>query len=122
MKNQKGEIIEYFWELEYPFFLLLKKIFQEKCKRKYSLNGNGIFNLIYLDGKCYEVKFSQAKKMLENDNRTYSDKNKELIIKSIIENFKNIKEYSINSGKYITFTIGDWIGKIEVIKKIKEPI
>lgn len=113
---------EYFWEYEYPFFKFLQRVFgEDKIKRKYSLVGNGIFNLLYIDGKIYEIKFSQAKKLLENDNRAYSDKNKQLIINSIIENFENIKDYTINSGKFISFPIDKFIAKIEIIQKRAEP-
>lgn len=113
---------EYFWEYEYPFLLYLKKVLGEDIvKRKYSLTGNGIFNLIYLDNKIYEVKLTQARKMLENDGRTITDKNKEKIIKSIVENFENVKEYSINGGKFITFPIDNFIAKVEVIQKRAEP-
>ena len=42
--------LEYFWETEYKFGEFLKQIFGEQYKRKYSLEGNGIFNLILIKG------------------------------------------------------------------------
>ena len=50
-----------------------------------------------------------------------TDKNKEKIIKSIIENFENVKEYSISGGKFITFPIDNFIAKVEIIQKRTEP-
>ncbi|MGN0992800.1 MAG: hypothetical protein ACI4PE_02570 [Bacilli bacterium] len=114
--------IEYFWETEYKFGEFLKKIFGEEVyKRKYSLEGNGIFNLLYLNGKIYEIKYSQAKTNLLNDNHNFTD-DKEFIINTIVDNLKCDKEkIVINGGKFITFPVDKWIAKIEIIKKLKEP-
>lgn len=120
MKNIRGEEIEYFWELKYPFGEFLKKIFGENVyKRKYSLAGNGIYDLLYLNNKIYEIKLIEAKKLLENDNHKFTD-DKEFIINTIISNLK-IKDCTVNSGKYITFPLEQWKVKIEIIKKLSEP-
>lgn len=116
--------VDYFWEYEYPFgAVFLKGIYPNQYKRKYSLIGDGIFNLIYIDNKIYEVKFKSAKFMLENDNKSaLRDNSKDKIVNSICENLeKNNIEYTKNSGKFITFKIGDFIAKVEIIKKMKEP-
>ena len=34
----------------------------------------------------------------------------------------NAIEYTVNSGKYITFKLGKYIAKLEIVKKMKEPI
>lgn len=121
MLNKK---VDYFWEFEYTFGEFIKELYNDKYKRKYSLGGNGIYNLLYLSNKIYELKFTQAKTMLINDNKRTTDNNKNDIIETLITAFdnKNI-EYTVNSGKYITFKIqNNYIAKIEIIKKLKEPI
>lgn len=113
--------VEYFWEYDYPFLNeFLKDIFGDECKRKYSLIGDGIFNLVYKDGKIYHLKLTQAKTMLVNDNKITTDKTKNEIVKAILDNLDNT-EVSTNNGKYITFKLGNYIAKIEIIKKMKEP-
>lgn len=110
---------EYFWEYGYQFGEFLKKIFQDKYKRKYSLEGNGIFNLLYIDNKIYEIKFTETKKLLENDNKKFTDKNKLFIVEEIIKNLKN--DFTVNGGKFITFVLDGYIAKVEIIKKMAEP-
>jgi hypothetical protein len=113
---------EFFWESEYPFGEFLKKIFGDSYKRKYSLNGNGIFNLLFINGKIYEVKYSQCKSKLQNDNHKFTD-DKEYIINTIVDNLKCDKDkIVVNGGKFITFPCGEWTAKVEIIKKVKEPI
>ena len=117
-------MVEYFWEYDYKFGEFLKKIFPNTYKRKYSMSGNGIYNLILIQDKVYEVKFSQVNTKL-NDNGLQSAGTKELrdsycseIIQNIIDNLKN--EPTINNGK-LTFNLGKFIAKVEVIKKMKMP-
>jgi len=113
-------MVEYFWETEYKFGEFLKKIFGEEIyKRKYSLEGNGIYNLLYLNNKIYEVKYNQGKTHVTPDNHKFTD-DKEYIINMIANNLKS-DIYYISGGKFITFPVGSWIGKVEVIKKLKEP-
>ena len=98
---------EYFWEYGYQFGEFLKKIFQDKYKRKYSLEGNGIYNLLYIDNKIYEIKFTETKKLLENDNKKFTDKNKLFIVEEITKNLKN--DFTVNGGKFITFVLDGYI-------------
>ena len=59
---------EYFWEYEYPFGEdFLKNIFEDNYKRKYSLVGDGIFNLVFYNDKIYSVSLKQGTSMLVND-------------------------------------------------------
>ena len=74
-------MIEYFWEYDYKFGEFLKKIFPNTYKRKYSMAGNGIYNLILINDKIYEVKFSETKAMLEDNNKLTTDALKNKIIK-----------------------------------------
>ena len=111
----------YFWETEYKFGEFLKEIFGEEVyKRKYSLEGNGIFDLLYIDNKIYELKFTQATRMLNTDNKKITDKNKEFIMNTIIENLDT--EVAAASGKFLSFAVDKWIAKVEIIKKLKEPV
>lgn len=112
--------VDYFWEYEYSFGEhFLKELFKDNYKRKYSLTGNGIYNLLYINNKIYEVKFTKGTSLLVEDNKIISDKTKTNIVNTIVENLKS--KYTINSGKFITFETAKGIAKIEIIKKMKEP-
>ena len=113
-------MIEYFWEYDYKFGEFLKKIFPNTYKRKYSMAGNGIYNLILINDKIYEVKFSETKAMLEDNNKLTTDALKNKIINNIINNFKEGTIYAVNNGK-LTFQLGKFIAKVEVIKKVRMP-
>ena len=43
-----------------------------------------------------------------------------LVVRRLVKNLKTDK-YSINNGKFITFHIGKFIAKVEVVKKLKIP-
>ena len=111
--------LEYFWETEYKFGEFLKSIFGDAYRRKYSLTGNGIYNLISYNGKLYEVKYNQAKTKLVADNHAI-DAEKGYIINQITKNLKT-QDVTISGGKFITFPVGPWLAKVEIIKKLKEP-
>ena len=111
-------MVEYFWEYGYKFGEFLKKNFPNTYKRKYSMTGNGIYNLIIVNGKFYEVKFTQTTRMLEDNGKLTTDNVKNQIINNIRNNLKN--KSTINNGK-ITFHLGEFIAKVEVIKKLKIP-
>ena len=111
-------MVDYFWEYEYKFGEFLKKIFPNTYKRKFSMTGNGIYNLIIIKDKIYEVKFSQTTKLIEDNSALTKDKIKNKIIENITNNLKN--NYTVNNGK-ITFKLGKFIAKIEIIKKLKMP-
>ena len=110
--------LEYFWETNYRFGEFLKKIFPT-YRRKFSLTGNGIYNLISYNGKLYEVKYNQAKTKLIADNHAI-DAEKGYIISQITKNLKT-QDVTISGGKFITFPVGSWLAKVEIIKKLKEP-
>lgn len=109
---------QYFWEYQYPFGDFLNKIFPNTYKRKYSMTGNGIYNLVLVQDKIYEIKMSEVKSLLTNNNLLTTDKLKNKIIDNICNNLKS--NYTINNGK-ITFKLGNFIAKVEVIKKLKMP-
>ena len=111
---------EYFWETEYLFREFLAKIFKDNnYKTKYSLTGNGIYNLISVDGNLYEIKYTQCKVRPKNDNLEL-DKVKSYIINTIVNNLKT-DDVTISGRKFITFPVAEWIAKVEIIKKKAEP-
>ena len=74
--------------------------------------------LILIQDKVYEVKFSQVNTKLNDNGLLTTDKLKNKIIQNIIDNLKN--EPTINNGK-LTFNLGKFIAKVEVVKKMKMP-
>ena len=124
MKDLLNKKIEYFNEIEYPFMQVLKnEVFGDKYQRFYSLTGDGIYNLIHVEDKIYELKWSETKNLLPADGKkAFRDTIKDDIIYLICEELGNYNiEYTVNSGKIITFKISNFIIKIEVIKKAKMP-
>ena len=111
-------MVEYFWEYDYKFGQFLQKIFPNTYKRKYSMSGNGIYNLILVQDKIYEVKLSQTNSMLSDNNTLTTYKLKNKIIQNIVDNMKN--QPNINNGK-LTFKLGAFTAKVEVVKKMKMP-
>ena len=109
---------EYFWETKHLFEEMLGRVFPT-FKIKYSLTGNGIFDLIFIDNKIYEVKYTKTTVMGEDDNSKI-DKDKEFIIRNIVNNLKTDK-VAVFGGKYITFPVANWIAKVEIVKKLKMP-
>lgn len=110
--------VENFWETEYKFAEFLKKIFNGNFKRKYSLEGNGIYNLLYLNNNIYEIKYTKTTAMVKSDNHKGTE-DKNYIMNTIVDNLKC--EAIKNGGKFITFPVKTWIAKVEIIKKVKEP-
>ena len=115
--------VDYFWEFEYPFGeVFLKEIFQDSYKRKYSMVGEGIFNLVFLEDKIYDISFKKTNSFMLNDGKfALRDKVKYYIVQKIVESLEkeNVK-YTVNSGKYITFEIqNNYIAKVEIVKKKK---
>lgn len=111
-------MVEYFWEYDYKFGQFLQKIFPKTYKRKYSMSGNGIYNLILVQDKIYEIKLSQTNTMLNDNGTLTTDKLKNKIIQNIVDNMKS--QPNINNGK-LTFKLGTFTAKVEVIKKMKMP-
>ena len=112
--------VDYFWEYDYAFGeYCLKELFGKAYKRKYSMEGNGIYNLIYgSDGKIYDLKLTQAKKMVESDELLSRNSYQCMMADLLVENLPNA---TVSKKKIITFPLGDTIAKIEITRKIKEP-
>lgn len=124
IKEFLSKKVECFNDYDYDFGVkFLGDIFKENYKRKYSLVGDGIYNLIYLNNKVYSLSFKKATSLLNNDGKkAFRDNDKDIIVEKISKVLsENNVEYTINSGKFITFKLGKYIAKIEIIKKISEP-
>ena len=124
MNNKFYEKKDYEWEYEYPFGEdFLKSVFKEDYKRVYSRGGEGIFNIVTLNNKYYSIDLKSAKSMLANDGKkAFRDETKDIVITSIADGLNKLNiEYTINSGKFITFKMFDSIFKIEVVKKAAMP-
>lgn len=124
MEKFLNKKVDYFWEYDYSFgTIFLKSIFDNQYKRKYSLTGDGIFNLILIDNKIYDIRLKETKTMLENDNKkAFRDETKDIVIDKICEKLKELNlSYTRNGGKFITFKLGNFIAKVEIVKKAAMP-
>lgn len=124
MEKFLNKKVDYFWEYDYSFgTIFLKSIFNNQYKRKYSLTGDGIFNLILIDNKIYDIRLKETKTMLENDNKkAFRDETKDFVINKICEKLKELNLlYTRNGGKFITFKLGKFIAKVEIVKKAAMP-
>ena len=112
--------VDYFWEYDYAFGEYLKELFGNAYKRKYSMEGNGVYNLIYgSDGKIYDLKLTQAKKMVEGDELLSRNSYQCMIADTLVN---NLPKAVVSKKKFITFSLGNTIAKIEITRKMKEPI
>ena len=61
--------------------------------------------------------------MLLNDGKkAFRDTDKDIIVEEITKALKNKNiEYTVNSGKFITFKYNNFIFKIEIVKKAAIP-
>lgn len=112
--------IEYKWAFGGDF---LKKIFQEQYQCKYGLIDDGYYYLILIDNKIYNIDIKECKKLLENDGKkAFRDITKDTIVEKICNKLQDYNiEYTINSGKFITFKYNNYIFKVEIIKKAIMP-
>ena len=92
---------------------------QEKYMRKYSMHGDGIYNLLLIEDKIYDLKLREVKSMVINDNqKAYRDATKDYIVAQIVAKLKdNGIIATTNKGKLITFKNNDKIFSVEITKK-----
>lgn len=115
---------EYAWEFEWPFGEFLRESFPAgSYRRKYSMTGNGIYNLVTLDGKLYDISLKTAKKMLPDDGKkAFRDETKDKVIDILKDKLSQLGvNYTVNSGKFITMDLFGCIMKAEIVKKSVEP-
>lgn len=116
--------VQYFWELEWPFGEFLRESLPvDGYRRKFSMTGNGIYNLVTLDGKLYDITLKSATKLLPNDGKkAFRDITKDKLIDLLKDKLSQLGvNYTVNSGKFITFELFGFIAKLEIVKKITEP-
>lgn len=112
--------IEYKWAFGGDF---LPSIFGEQYDKKYSLIGDGIYYLVFMDNKIYDIDVKECKKLVENDGKkAFRDETKDKIVAAIGNKLTehNIK-YTTNSGKIITFKHNNYLFKVEIVKKAAMP-
>lgn len=115
---------EYAWEFEFPFGELLRESLPAgSYRRKFSMTGNGIYNLVTLDGKLYDISLKSAKSMLPDDGKkAFRDETKDKLIEILKDKLSQLGvKYTVNSGKFITMDLFGHIMKVEIVKKNVEP-
>ena len=124
MASKFYEKKELFWEYEYPFGEFLREALPTgSYRRKFSMTGNGIYNLVTLDGKLYDITLKSATKLLPNDDKkAFRDTTKDKLIDLLKDKLSQLGvNYTVNSGKFITFELFGFIAKLEIVKKTSEP-
>lgn len=115
---------QFLWEYEYPFGEFLRESLPTgSYRRKFSMIGNGIYNLITLDGKLYDVTLKSTTKLLPNDGKkAFRDTTKDKLIDLLKDKLNQLGvNCTVNSGKFITFELFGFIVKLEIVKKTAEP-
>ena len=121
--------VQYFWELEWPFGEFLRESLPAgSYRRKFSMTGNGIYNLgiynlVTLDGKLYDITIKSATKLLPDDGKkAFRDTTKDKLIDLLKDKLSQLGvNYTVNSGKFITFELFGFVAKLEIVKKTTEP-
>ena len=110
----------YDWEIIRQVEKQIANGFPNTYKKKYSLTGDGIYNLIQLKNLLYEFKVVKNTKSVSapNDKLT-SDAIKNKIINHIYTQIEDYKP-QINDGK-IYLRSNDISLRVEVVKKMKIP-
>lgn len=124
MASRFYEKKEYFWEYDYPFGEFLRESMPAgNYRRKFSMTGNGIYNLVTIDGKLYDVTLKSATKLLPDDGKkAFRDTTKDKLIDLLKDKLSQLGvNCTVNSGKFITFELFDFIAKLEIVKKTTEP-
>lgn len=124
MVNKFYEKKEYFWEYEWPFGEFLRESLPEGSYRhKFSMVGNGIYNLVTLDDKLYDISLKSTTKLLPNDGKkAFRDTTKDKLIDLLKDKLSQLGiNCTVNSGKFITFELFGFVAKLEIVKKTTEP-
>lgn len=124
MASKFYEKKQYFWEYEWPFSEFLRESLPEGSYRhKFSMVGNGIYNLVTLDDKLYDISLKSATKLLPNDGKkAFRDTTKDKLIDLLKDKLSQLGiNCTVNSGKFITFELFGFVAKLEIVKKTTEP-
>jgi hypothetical protein len=122
--NKFYEKKQYFWEYEWPFGEFLRESLPEGSYRhKFSMVGNGIYNLVTLDDKLYDISLKSTTKLLPNDGKkAFRDTTKDKLIDLLKDKLSQLGiNCTVNSGKFITFELFGFVAKLEIVKKTTEP-
>ena len=106
MASKFYEKKQYFWEYEWPFSEFLRESLPEGSYRhKFSTTGNGIYNLVTLDGKLYDITIKCTPILLtEKKKKAFRDTTKDKLIDLLKDKLSQFGvNYMVNSGKFITF-------------------
>ena len=110
---------------EYHFIdKVLKDIFGKKQMiKRYSLAGEGIFNLLYINNNIYEFKFKEIKSLPVSDGKkAFRDTKKDEVINAVAATLSKYNlDFVITDGKFISFKDRNYLVQMEIVKKIKEP-
>lgn len=110
----------YDWEIIRQVEKQIANGFPNTYKRKYSLTGDGIYNLVQLKDLLYEFKVvKNAKAVSAPNDKLTSDAMKNKIIKHIYDQIGDCNP-QINDGK-IYLCSNDTSLRVEVVKKLKMP-
>lgn len=124
MASKFYEKKQYFWEYEWPFSEFLRESLPEGSYRhKFSMVGNGIYNLVTLDDKLYDISLKSTTKLLPNDGKkAFRDTTKDKLIDLLKDKLSQLGvNYTVNGGKFITFELFGFVAKLEIVKKTTEP-
>ena len=124
MASKFYEKKQYFWEYEWPFSEFLRESLPEGSYRhKFSMTGNGIYNLVTLDDKLYDITIKSTTKLLPNDDKkAFRDTTKDKLIDLLKDKLSQLGiNCTVNSGKFITFKLFGFVAKLEIVKKTTEP-
>ena len=128
-----GNSLDYFWETEKNFVEFLKKTFgADAYKRKFSLTGDGIFNLLLINGDIYEIRYKEAKKHFANQVQDKTNRNefnggrlkgdvKQDIMYKIANGLKLESNQIYTDTAKLSFPVHNWIAKVEIVKKNAMP-
>ena len=91
--------------------------------RKYSMQGDGIYNLLLIEDKIYDLKLKEVKSMVVDDHqKAYRDTTKDYIVEHIVAKLaENGINAATNKGKLITFKSNNKIFSVEITKKTSMP-
>ena len=110
---------------EYHFVdKVLKEIFgKRQMIKRYSLAGEGIFNLLYIDNYIYEFRFKEIKSLPVSDGKkAFRDAKKDEVIDAVTETLNKYNlDFAVTGGKFISFKDRKYLIQIEIVKKTKEP-
>ena len=109
---------DYFWEIKWPMALFFAHVcFPNTYKRKFSMTGNGIYDLVIVKDRIFELKITEQKQIQslgEGNNKLTRDPLKNAIINQICNKLNG--KYVLNDGK-IYIKVQKWFARIDVIEK-----